>query len=74
MVEEQTNDFLETRPWLSGICDSQSIEELQHKYDSWANTYDADVKQDWSFMPVAIARTVSKLLDNKDAATAETAV
>lgn len=68
MVKEQAKDFLETRPWLSGICDSQSTEELKNKYDSWANTYDADVGEDWSFMPVAIARTVSKLLNNKNAA------
>ncbi|MGB3513340.1 MAG: class I SAM-dependent methyltransferase [Microcoleaceae cyanobacterium] len=68
MVKEQAKDFLETRPWLSGICDTQSTEELKNKYDSWANTYDADVGEDWSFMPVAIARTVSKLLNNKNSA------
>ncbi len=68
MSEKQAQDFLETRPWLSGICDSQSIEELKNKYDSWANNYDADVGEDWSFMPVAIAQTVSKLLSNKNAA------
>ena len=68
MIEEQAKDFLETRPWLSGICDSQSTEELKNKYDSWANTYDADVGEDWSFMPVNIARTLSKLLNNKNAA------
>ena len=68
MVQEQAKDFLETRPWLSGICDTQSIDELKNKYDSWANTYDADVGKDWSFMPSAIAQTVSKLLSNKNAA------
>ncbi|NET83853.1 MAG: class I SAM-dependent methyltransferase [Moorea sp. SIO1F2] len=67
MIEEQANDFLEARPWLSGICDSQSTEELKSKYDSWANTYDADIKEDWSFMPANIARTLSQLLPNKDA-------
>ncbi|NEN95811.1 MAG: class I SAM-dependent methyltransferase [Moorea sp. SIO3I7] len=67
MVEEQANDFLEARPWLSGICDSQSTEELKSKYDSWANTYDADIKEDWSFMPANIAQTLSKLLPKKDA-------
>ena len=68
MVQEQAKDFLATRPWLSGICDTQTTEELKNKYDSWANTYDADVGEDWSFMPVAIAQTVSKLLSNKNAA------
>ena len=68
MVQEQAKDFLATRPWLSGICDSNSTEELKNKYDSWANTYDSDVGEDWSFMPVAIARTVSKLLSHKNAA------
>ncbi|MEM7592085.1 MAG: class I SAM-dependent methyltransferase [Cyanobacteria bacterium P01_A01_bin.83] len=67
MVKEQAQDFLDTRPWLSGICDSQNTEELKNKYDSWANTYDADVGEDWSFMPVAIAQTVSKLVGNKNA-------
>lgn len=68
MVKEQAKDFLATRPWLSGICDTQNTEELKNKYDSWANTYDVDVGKDWSFMPVAVARTVSKLLNNKNAA------
>ncbi|MGB5633971.1 MAG: methyltransferase domain-containing protein [Waterburya sp.] len=68
MVQEQAKDFLEARPWLSGICDTQSIEELETKYDSWANTYDADLKDDWSFMPVAIEKTIGKLLNNKNAA------
>lgn len=67
MVEEQAKDFLEARPWLSGICDTQSTEELKNKYDSWANNYDADVKDDWSFMPEKIALTLSKLLPKKDA-------
>ncbi len=67
MSREQAKDISETRPWLSGICDSQSTEELKTKYDSWANTYDADIKEDWSFMPANIARTLSKLLPNKDA-------
>ncbi|NES72605.1 MAG: methyltransferase domain-containing protein, partial [Okeania sp. SIO2D1] len=67
MVEEQAKNFLEARPWLSGICDTQSTEELKNKYDSWAKTYDADVKDDWSFMPANIARTLSKLLSQKDA-------
>ena len=68
MNKKQAQDFLDTRPWLSGICDSQNTEELKNKYDSWANNYDADVGEDWSFMPVAIAQTVSKLLNNKNAA------
>lgn len=68
MKEKQAQDFLETRPWLSGICDSQNAEELKNKYDSWANTYDTDLKEDWSFMPVAIAQRVNKLLNNKNAA------
>jgi len=38
MVKEQAKDFLETRPWLSGICDTQSTEELKHKYDSCRDT------------------------------------
>lgn len=52
MVKQQGQDITETRPWLSAICDSQSTEKLQSKYDGWANTYDADVGEDWSFMPV----------------------
>ena len=67
MIEEQGKDYLAARPWLSGICDSQSTEELKNKYDSWANNYDADVKDDWSFMPVKIAQALSKLLPKKDA-------
>ncbi|MEO1558600.1 MAG: methyltransferase domain-containing protein [Cyanobacteria bacterium J06632_19] len=68
MVDEQARDFLEKRPWLSGICDSQNTEELKNKYDNWANTYDADLKEDWSFMPVNIARTLSKLLPEQNSA------
>ncbi len=67
--EEQAKDFLEKRPWLTEICGSQSIEELKNKYDSWANTYDVDLENDWSFMPVNIARTLAQLLnDNPNAA------
>ncbi|NET53828.1 MAG: hypothetical protein F6K09_35890, partial [Merismopedia sp. SIO2A8] len=68
MLEEKSNDFLEARPWLSGICDTQSTEELKYKYNSWANTYDADVGKDWSFMPINIAKTISKLVSDKNAA------
>lgn len=68
MSQEQIKSISETRPWLSRICDSQGTEELKNKYDSWANAYDADVGKDWSFMPVAIAQTLSKLLNNKNAA------
>ena len=68
MNEEQAKKITEERPWLSWICDSQSTEELKDKYDNWANTYDADVKEDWSSMPVNIAKTVSKLLPNKQSA------
>ncbi|MEQ9481901.1 class I SAM-dependent DNA methyltransferase [Coleofasciculus sp. F4-SAH-05] len=67
MSEEKVKNISETRPWFSIIFDSQSPEELKTKYDSWANTYDADIRDDWSFMPVNIARTLSKLLPNKDA-------
>ncbi len=64
-TREQATDFLEKRPWLNEICDSQSTEELKDKYDSWASTYDADLEKDWSFMPVTIARTLAQLLKNK---------
>lgn len=67
MSQEKVKDISETRPWLSRICDSQSTEELKTNYDSWAKTYDADVRDDWSFMPANIARTLSKLLPQKDA-------
>lgn len=67
MIKEQGKDFLEARPWLSGICDTQSTEELKNKYDSWANNYDADVKDDWSFMPATIALTLRNLLPNQNA-------
>lgn len=67
MSGEKTTDFLGTRPWLSEICDSQSTEELKSKYDGWADTYDADVGQDWSFMPVNIVKTLSKLVSDKHA-------
>ena len=66
MPEEQAKDFLEARPWLSGICDTQSTEELKNKYDGWAKTYDRDVRKDWSFMPGNIARTLSQLLPQKE--------
>ena len=68
MMDELAKDFLEKRSWLSGICDTQNTEELKNKYDNWANTYDADVREDWSFMPLNIARTLSKLLENKNSA------
>ncbi len=68
MVEEKSQDFLEARPWLSGICDTQSTEELKNKYDGWAKTYDTDVRKDWSFMPGNIARTLSQLLPHKETA------
>ncbi len=68
MREEQSKDFLEARPWLSGICDTQSTEELKNKYDGWAKTYDTDVRKDWSFMPGNIARTLSQLLPHKETA------
>lgn len=63
-TKEQAKDFLEKRPWLNEICDSQSTEELKNKYDTWASTYDADLEKDWSFMPVTIARTLAQLLNN----------
>lgn len=66
--EEQAKDLLEKRPWLNEICGSQSIEELKNKYDTWASTYDADLENDWSFMPASIARTLTQLINNKDAA------
>ncbi|MBD2139720.1 class I SAM-dependent methyltransferase [Anabaena sp. FACHB-1237] len=65
MDNKQSKDFLEQRAWLSSICDTQSTEELEKKYASWANSYDTDVQKDWSFMPVAIAKTLSKLLLDK---------
>lgn len=68
VTEEQAKDFLEKRPWLNEICGSQSIEELKNKYDTWASTYDADLENDWSFMPVNIARTLTQLLTNENAA------
>lgn len=67
VTEEQTQDFLEKRPWLNEICGSQSIEELQNKYDTWASTYDADLENDWSFMPANIARTLTQLINHKNA-------
>lgn len=67
MSQEKIKDISETRPWLSKICDSQSTEELKRNYDSWAKTYDTDVRDDWSFMPANIAQTLSKLLPQKDA-------
>lgn len=67
MVKEQGKDFSDTRPWLSWICQTQSTDELQNKYDSWANNYDQDVKEHWHFIPKNAAQTLSKLLNNKDA-------
>lgn len=67
MENEQATENLETKPWLSWICNSKSNEELRNKYNSWANTYDADVKEDWSFMPVKIAVTLEKFLPSKNA-------
>ena len=66
-TKEQAKDFLEERPWLNDICDSQSTEELKHKYDTWAITYDSDLEKDWSFMPATIAQTLTQLLNNKNA-------
>ena len=65
MTKQQSPNFVQERDWLSSICDSQSTEELKDKYDTWANNYDTDVKKDWSFMPVVIAKTLSKLLPDK---------
>ena len=66
MAEEKAKDFLEKRAWFSWIFDSKNIEELKNKYDSWANTYDADLKEDWSFMPARIAQMLSQLLPNQN--------
>ncbi|MEQ8801986.1 class I SAM-dependent DNA methyltransferase [Haliea sp.] len=66
MAKEETKDFLKERAWLSGICDSQSTEELENKYDTWANSYDTDVQKDWSFIPVNIAKTLRQLLPDKN--------
>ncbi|HAC65789.1 MAG TPA: hypothetical protein DCF68_20230 [Cyanothece sp. UBA12306] len=68
MVENNPKEMSEDRPWLSWICDSQSAEELEKKYDNWADTYDTDVSKDWSFMPNNIAKTLSQLLPQKDLA------
>jgi predicted TPR repeat methyltransferase len=68
MSAEQTKEISEARPWLSWICDSTSTEELREKYDSWANSYDKDVSEDWAFMSARIAETLSKLLPSLDAA------
>jgi predicted TPR repeat methyltransferase len=66
MDNKQTKDFVEERDWLSSICDTQSTDELKSKYDTWANNYDTDVQKDWSFMPVAIAKTLRQLLPDKN--------
>ncbi len=65
MTEQQSKDFEQERAWLSDICDTKTTEELEKKYDTWANNYDTDVEEDWSFMPVAISKTLSKLLSDK---------
>ncbi|MEC4985914.1 MAG: class I SAM-dependent methyltransferase [Oscillatoria sp. PMC 1068.18] len=66
MVENQPENS-ESRPWLSWICDSQDSEQLKKKYDSWANTYDTDVGEDWSFMPENAAIALERVLPAKDA-------
>ena len=66
MVKEQSKDFVEEKAWLSSICENQSTKELKNKYDTWAINYDADVQEDWSFMPVAIAKKLSQLLPDKN--------
>jgi len=67
MNNKQSQNFVKERTWLSSICDTQSTEELEKKYDTWANNYDTDIKKDWSFMPVAIAHKLSQLLPDKNA-------
>lgn len=62
-VREEKNE----REWLSWICDSQTPEELRVKYDTWADTYDRDVEQDWRFMPRNAALALQKVLPTKDA-------
>jgi predicted TPR repeat methyltransferase len=66
MPVELTRDSSEDRPWLSWICNSQGTDELQKKYDTWANTYDEDVSPDWAFMPDNIAVTFSRLLPDRN--------
>lgn len=67
MDKEQAKDISEARPWLSWICQTQSTDELENKYDTWANNYDKDIEGHWHFIPKNAAQILSKLLPNKDA-------
>jgi predicted TPR repeat methyltransferase len=55
------------RQWLSWICENSDPKELEKKYNTWAETYETDVKKDWSFMPVQIAKVIESNLSNKQA-------
>ena len=66
MSKEQAREMSEKRPWLSWICESESRDELENKYDSWADKYDKDVEEHWHFIPKNVAQTLSKFLPNKD--------
>lgn len=64
---DDNSKFIESeeRPWLSWICDSQSTDELKNKYDVWAKSYDADVRESWEFILDNVAAILEKNLSTK---------
>ena len=67
MTIKQTDNSPDDRLWLSWICESSSAVELEKKYNTWASTYETDVKEDWSFMPNQIAQVIEPILLDKQA-------
>ena len=64
--ESQDNNP-DKRQWLSWICESSNSAELEKKYNTWARTYETDVREDWALMPDRIAQMLDSILPDKSA-------
>ncbi|MEM9456809.1 MAG: aspartyl/asparaginyl beta-hydroxylase domain-containing protein [Myxococcota bacterium] len=58
-------DASDPSQWLRWICASRNLGQLRHKYDQWADTYDANVEGVWGVVPkAAAAMAVSSMGDD----------
>ena len=47
------------------ICSSKTPNELEEKYDQWALTYEAEIVEFWTTVPLAAAKMLAKYMSHK---------
>jgi len=57
--------FMTPSTWVQWICSSQDLGQVRVKYDQWAQTYDANVKEVWSPVAATIASLVKQYASNE---------